>query len=379
MSDDFLRVTHVVLSMECGGLESVVLGLVRESRRLGQRVAVACLERTGTLAAQADALGARVVCIDKRPGLRLGSIGRLESLLRELGPDVVHSHHIGALFYSGPAARRARVPLVVHTEHGQYYGARRRTRWLGRLAGWHAARFWCVSPTIAAEAEAYRIVPRRKIQVVPNGIDLDRFRARDDAGRVRQSVGIPPGAPTIGTIGRVCEIKRQDLLIRAFQQVRSRVEDAHLLIVGDGPWMGLLRGLVAGLNLADRVHFAGYQPHPERYLQAMDVFSLTSQSEGMPLTILEAWAACVPVVATRVGGVPELVEDGRTGVLVDFDDVSALAQALGDLLADTDLTRRLCEAGRDRVEPLSLKHMADAYQNHYLELLGRGRPARCGS
>src|SRR5262245_61913414 len=96
MSDDFLRVTHVVLSMDCGGLESVVLGLVRGSRRLGQRVAVACLERTGKLAAQADALGARVVCIYKRPGLRLGIIGRLESLLRELGPDVVHTHHIGA-------------------------------------------------------------------------------------------------------------------------------------------------------------------------------------------------------------------------------------------------------------------------------------------
>lgn len=379
MSDEALRVTHVVLSMDYGGLESVVLGLVRESRRLGQIASVACLERTGALGAQAEALGARVLCIHKPPGLRPETIGRLESSLRDLGPDVVHTHHIGALFYTGPAARRARVPLVVHTEHGRYLSARRRTRWIGRLAGRYAARFCCVSPTIAAEAEAFRIVPGRKIRVVPNGIDLERFRARDDAGPTRRSLGIPPGAPTIGTIGRLCEIKRQDLLIQAFRQVLAREADAHLVIVGDGPWMGRLRGVTAGLDLDDRVHFAGSQPDPERYLQAMDVFALSSESEGMPLTILEAWAAGVPVVATRVGGVPELVEDGRTGILLDFGDVGALARALGGLLGDRELTRRLRQAGRDRVESLSLGRMADAYHRHYLELRELGRPMRCGS
>ncbi len=379
MNAEALSVTHVVLSMDCGGLESIVLGLAREGRRLGQRVAVACLERTGAMASQVEALGARVICIHKRPGLRLATVGRLESLLRELVPDIVHTHHIGALFYTGPAARRAGVPSVVHTEHGRYLSERRRTRWLGRLAGRYASRFLCVSPTIAAEAEAYHIVPRRKIQVVPNGIDLDRFRDRNDSSRVRQSVGIPPDAPSIGTIGRLCEIKRQDLLIRAFRRVRARFANAHLVIVGDGPWMGLLRQLVVDLNLDDWVHFVGYQSQPERYLQAMDVFTLSSQSEGMPLTILEAWAAGVPVVATRVGGLPELVEHGRTGLLVEFGDEAALAGAMGDLLANPDLSLRLRAAGREGVELFSLARMADAYQHHYLELLGSGSLSRCGS
>src|SRR5262249_50813680 len=133
------------------------------------------------------------------------------------------------------------------------------------------------------------------------------------------------------------------------------------------------------LGLAERVHFAGYQPRPEPYLHAMDVFALSSQSEGMPLSVLEAWAADVPVVSTRVGGIPELVDDGRTGVLVDFDDEEAMAQALGDLLADPDLARGLRKAGRDRVEAFSLERMADEYQRHYLELLGRGALTPCAS
>jgi sugar transferase (PEP-CTERM/EpsH1 system associated) len=369
-----LKVAHVVLSMEIGGLESVVLDLVRESPRLGQGVAVACTERTGALAAQVEALGVRVSCVHKRPGVRLETIGRLVSVLREYRPDVVHTHQIGALFYAGPAARRAGVPVVVHTEHGKHYGECRRTRWIGWLAGRHAARFLCVSADIAAAAEAHRIVPRRKIHVVPNGIDTDRFRDGGNPGLLRQSLGIPPGAPLIGTVGRLCEVKRQDLLIRAFHRVRARVADAHLLLVGDGPLMGELSALAAGLGLADQVHFAGYQPRPEPYLHAMDVFALSSRSEGMPLAVLEAWAAGLPVVATRVGGLPDLIDDGGTGLLVSFGDEDALAGSLCDLIADPDFTRRLGEAGRNRVEShFSLRRMADEYQRHYVELLRRAR------
>jgi sugar transferase (PEP-CTERM/EpsH1 system associated) len=366
--------------MEIGGLESIVVDLVREGRRLGQDVAVVCLEGPGVLAQEVEAQGARLDSLHKPPGIRLEMFGRLRSLFRELRPDVVHTHQIGALFYAGPAARRAGVPVVVHTEHGKHYDRPSRTRWLGRLAGRRAARFFCVSADIAAAAEAHRIVPRRKLHVVPNGIDTDRFRDRGEGNGVRTSLGIPPGAPVVGTVGRLCEIKRQDLLIRAFQQVRARPAEAHLLFVGDGPWMGPLRELVAGLGLSERAHFAGYQPRPAPYLQAMDVFALTSRSEGMPLVVLEAWAAGVPVVATRVGGLPELVDDGRTGILVDFGDEAALAHALGGLIADPSRARRVGEAGRERVESrYSLRRMAGEYQRHYDELLGRGVPTSCAS
>jgi glycosyltransferase involved in cell wall biosynthesis len=184
-------------------------------------------------------------------------------------------------------------------------------------------------------------------------------------------------------VGRLCEIKRQDLLLRAFGQVRALGAEAaqtHLLIVGDGPALGELRALTAALDLVPWVHFAGYQPAPERYYGAMDVFALTSRSEGMPLSVLEAWAAGLPVVATRVGGLPELVDDGRTGILVEFGDEAALAGALGGLIADRARARWLGAAGREQVEArFSLERMAEAYQRHYLELLGREVLTACGS
>jgi sugar transferase (PEP-CTERM/EpsH1 system associated) len=376
-----LQVTHVVLSMDCGGLESIVLDLVRQSRRLGQSAAVICLERTGALAEQVAALGIPLACVHKPPGIRLEMFGRLRSLFRELRPDVVHTHQVAALFYAGPAARRAGVPVVVHTEHGKHYGQRRRTRWLGRLAARSASRFFCVSADIAEEVQSHRIARVGTVAVVPNGIDTNRFHARDDAAAVRQSLGIPAEAPVIGTVGRLCEIKRQDLLLRAFGRVRALgAEASHLLIVGDGPALGELRALTAALDLVPWVHFAGYQAAPERYYGAMDVFALTSQSEGMPLSVLEAWAAGLPVVATRVGGLPELVDEGRTGILVDFGDEAALAGALGGLIAEGVRARRLGAAGRDQVEArFSLERMAEAYQRHYRELLGREVLTACGS
>jgi glycosyltransferase involved in cell wall biosynthesis len=372
-----LKVTHLVLSLDVGGLEHVVLDLAREGRRLGQRVEVLCLERPGTLAARAGEMGVPVYCVHKRPGLRLGCTGRVKALLRERRPDVVHTHQIGALFYGGPAARRAGVPVVVHTEHGKHY-ARRRTCWLGWLAGRHAARFVCVSRDIADDVLAHRIVPRRKVVVVPNGIDTDRFRAARDDGTLRRELGIPAEAPVIGTVGRLTEVKRQDLLLRAFARVRQQLPAAHLLLVGDGPLRAGLHRLAGELGLEGRVHFAGYQAEPERYLALLSAFALTSRSEGMPLAVLEAWAAGVPVVASRVGGLAELIEDGHTGLLFDRDDEAALAGALLQVLGQGRLAGELREAGRQKVEDaFSRRRMADTYQGHYLQVLSRAG-AVCG-
>ncbi len=367
-----LRVAHVVLSMDCGGLERVVLDLVRESTAQHEEVSILCLERAGTLAAQAAAAGVAVTCLDKQPGLRPGLVRQIEAVLRKQRPDVVHTHQIGALLYAGPASRRAGIPLVVHTEHGKHYGGRWKLRLLARIAGRHASRVFCVSEDIAAEVKSMRIVPGPKIRVVPNGIDVIPFGNRDDAGaEVRDALGIPRDAPTIGTVGRLTEIKRQADLIRAFGAVRARCPRAHLLIVGDGPLRAELHGLAVDLGLENCVHFAGYQNQTAAYLKAMDIFTLTSRSEGMPLVVLEAWAAGVPVVATRVGGIPELVRDGSNGLMIDSGDEVALSEALERLIAMPSLARRLADAGQRLVEEsYTLRRMAGDYRRNYLEILG---------
>lgn len=368
-TQDGLRVVHVVLALEPGGLERIVIDLVREGQSFGQSASVVCLERPGLLAPEVEGLGAPLFCAEKRPGLRPEVIGRLRTLFRIVQPHVVHTHQVGALCYAGPAARRAGVPVVVHTEHGKNYAARRRTRLLGRLAGRYAQRFYCVSGDIAEEVTSFGIVPCDKVVVVPNGIDAARFEEQGAADEVRRELKIPASAPVVGAVGRLNEIKRYDLLIRAFAQLKTCRGDAHLVFVGDGSCRRQLQELSAELLPADCVHFVGFQPSPERFLHAMDVMALTSRSEGMPLAVLEAWAARVPVVASRVGGVPELIVDEQTGLLVEFGDIAALASAIARLLAEAALAAHVRDTAHARiVARYSLEQMAANYQRQYEEL-----------
>lgn len=377
---DSLKVTHVVLSLECGGLERIVLDLARSGKALGQQVAVICLERRGALAVEVEATGATVLCLNKPPGRSLETVDRVRSALRQLRPDVVHTHQIGALYYTGPAAKAEAIPLVVHTEHTNQVARYRaftkklRARLLWWLAGRRSARFFCVSPDIAAAVHSYGFLPKHKLHVVPNGINTTQFRRHDhDRTPVLEEMGIPPNASVIGTVGRLNEIKCQDLLIRSFFRVHRDIPDAHLLLVGDGPMWAELQALTEALGLTDCIHFAGYQAEPERFLKAMDVFVLTSRTEGLPLAILEAWAAGLPVIATRVGGIPRLIDDGQTGILIDSGDVAGLTSALHEVLTNSEEAHRIGEAGRQRAETdFDTRRMAGDYQRHYLQLLASG-------
>lgn len=369
---DAPKVIHVLLWLDPGGLERVVLSLVQEGMQLSQRVSVVCLERPGELAGEVERAGARVYSVDKRPGLRLGTVGRLRKLFEQIRPDVVHTHQIGALFYAGPAARRAGVPVVVHTEHGKHYeNAPLRRRLMARWAARSAERFFCVSADIAASVRARRIAPASKIEVVANGIDTARYAQSSDACALREALGIPPDAPVVGTVGRLAEVKRQDVLLRAFARLRGA---CHLVLVGDGPMRPELERLAAELGIGNRVHFAGYQPAPERFFHVMNVFALTSRSEGMPLAVLEAWAAGVPVVASRVGGLPELIEEGVNGVMFEAGDDATLAVHLEQLLRDLEQARVLGAAGQHTVRSrFDVSVMAQRYQQSYLHLLNRDR------
>jgi glycosyltransferase involved in cell wall biosynthesis len=375
---DSVHVTHAVLTLQVGGLERIVVDLAREGQRLGQRVSVLCVERPGPLAAQVEALGARVFCTSKPPGLRFNAGSTIKRALQELRQDVLHTHQVGALFYAGPAARAAGVPLIVHTEHtnpirkarAKFY-RRQRMAWLWWWAAKYARRFFCVSEDIADELAARRIVPRSKLAVILNGVNTEPFRAPFDKNALRQAAGIPAGVPVIGTLGRLNEVKRQDLLLRAFARLRAEHATARLLLVGDGPARDSLDQLSLDLGIADAVHFAGYQSQPERFLPMMDVFALTSRLEGLPLAILEAWAARLPVIASAVGGVPDLVKHGQTGMLFESGDENTLVEQLQEILGHSARAHALGEAGqREVLAQYSLQRMAGDYARHYRELLG---------
>jgi glycosyltransferase involved in cell wall biosynthesis len=227
---------------------------------------------------------------------------------------------------------------------------------------------FAVSADIRRELRDCGIVSPAKVMHVPNGVDAARFALDDDPAQMRSEYGLPARGPVIGTVGRLTALKRQDVLLNGFARLDHPT--ARLLIVGDGPAREELVNLAARLGITDRVVFAGYRERPERALAAMDVFALTSDSEGMPLAILEAWAAGKPVLATRVGGVPELVADGRTGVLFPAGDDAALAYRLNRLLADVPAAAAMGAAGRALVrERYDTRAMAATYLGHYRDLL----------
>jgi len=370
-----MHVVHAVLSLNVGGLERIVLDLIRETRRRGGRVSVVCFEHSGSLASEAGSLGATVVQLGLPPGRGRRVEASTVHALAELNPDVIHTHQSKALWQVGPAARAAGIPLI-HTEHNDKVGKavgwwrKVRTRVLTRLAAQYASKFCCVSADVARSVGRWGTVPASKIETVLNGIDVDRYADASSRAEVRASLGIPQDARVVGTVGRLNEVKRQDLLLRAVAALGPGYEDVRVLLVGDGPERANLERLAADSGLGERTVFAGYQSSPERFLPAMDVFALTSRMEGLPLALLEAWAAGLPVVATTVGGVPEVVADGETGLLVPSGDEAAVTAALRRLLSDRGAADRLAAAGRTAVrERFSLERMASEYEARYRALM----------
>lgn len=371
-----LHVVHSCLSLEIGGLERVVADLVRLGIERGNRVAVVCLEREGMLAAEVRNAGGEVFCLHKPPGLQKPTYAAASRVLEDLKADVLHTHQIGPLWYLGPAARQLRVPAVVHTEHTDNV---RMTRTLLRKVKmrvlWHRAAkfasfFCCVSNDIAKSATRWGTVPRAKARVVLNGIDTERYSKRDGRSAVRRQFNIPDDAYVLGTVGRLNEVKRQDLLLRATAELLPQRENLHLLLVGDGPARAELEQLAGELGIRGRVTFAGFQSSPEKFLAAMDTFALTSRLEGLPLAMLEAWATKLPVVASAVGGIPSVVVDGQNGVLFPSGDLAQLTTALYRVQADPALASKLAEAGQATVQrDYSLARMSMEYENIYHELL----------
>lgn len=372
-----VHVVYSVLSLDTGGLERLVLELAFELRRRGDRVSVVCVERRGQLAEQVEKLGAEVFCLDKPPGRSKAAVDRAEQLLRRLSPDVVHTHQIGALWYLGQAAKRRGRIAVVHTEHtdharhvkGLWGKIRNRIilKTYGRLAG----KFCCVSEDVSRSVRRWGTLPARKVTVVTNGIDTEKYVGRENRARIRADHRFGADDFVFGTVGRLAEVKRQDLLLRGMAKARADVPNAKLLIVGDGAERAALTRLARELGIGDAVVFAGYQAEPQAFLQAMDAFVLTSRHEALPLALLEAMAAGLPVISSAVGGIPDLVTNRKSGFLFESLNEGALVEALRRVTRERELSAAIAAEGRRLVrERYSLGRMVDEYQAIYRELIG---------
>ena len=362
-------VVHVVNSLAVGGLENGVVNLVNATSTRFRHIIV-CMTADGPLHARLRP-ETEVIVLGKRPGQDPWTLLRLVRLLRRLRPLIVHSRNWPAID-AIPAARVARVPLVLHGEHGREVadpeGRNPRRRRIRRALAPLVHHFVTVSEDLRRWLIEDVRVPAAKVTAIHNGVDLSRFGR---AGRLesRLRLDLPAEAPIVGTVGRLDPVKDQAGLIRAFASVRSAHPEALLVVVGDGPCRAELADVAATSGQRDHVRLLGNRDDIPAVMSALDVFVLPSIAEGISNTILEAMASGLPVVATQVGGNPELVENGVGGALVPPLAPSALAAAIAGYVADPELRRRHGQASRQRAtEHFSLERMAESYANLYTGL-----------
>jgi glycosyltransferase involved in cell wall biosynthesis len=311
----------------------------------------------------------------------LRALVRLYRLMRQERPHVVHTHTAKAGFVGRLAARLARVPVVVHTFHGHvlhgYYGPRK-TQLLRRMERGLACLTDCiitVSEQVKRDLVTYGVATADRIQVISLGLELDPFLdCGPNRGTFRHELQLNGGERLVGIVGRIFPIKNHHLFLEAAALVAREDPAARFVIVGDGTLRPALERQAQETGIADRVIFTGWRRDLPGIYADLDVLAVTSNNEGTPVSAIEAMAAGCPVVATHVGGLPDLIREGETGYLVPPGDAPAVATALLRVLHQPEMARCMGETARKAAqERFSAQRLITDMEQLYLELLGRKR------
>jgi glycosyltransferase involved in cell wall biosynthesis len=361
-----MRIVQLVETLETGGMERIALDLARAQKSAGHDPIFYCMFEAGALGDEVRAAGISVVEFRKKPGFSVKFLSALARQLRRDGPQILHTHNPGVHHYGAIAAWIAGVPVVVNTRHGPATS-------FGRA--YQERYFRAVMPLtdgvvfVCEDSQRYlvsrRRLSRKKSFVIPNGIDLQRFVAKPASpGSARPRI-------RFGTVGRMVPVKAHMTLIEAFSQIAQKLPHAELRIVGGGPLEPALREQVREKGLETRVHVEGVNRHVPDVLRSLDVFVLSSVSEGLPVVILEAMAAGLPIVSTRIGGVPEVAPEGAVSLLCTPDRPDELAAAMYHAATDLDLFRMGRAAREIALSKFGLAQMWRQYESLYLDSLSK--------
>lgn len=365
-------IVHVVYRLDVGGLENGLVNLINHLPADEFAHAIVCLtDYSPAFRRRLRRDDVKVFALQKREGKDLSAYWRFWRLMRRLGPDIVHTRNLGTMDLL-PVAALAGVPVRIHGEHGwdvhDMDGRRLKYRWMRRGVSPFAARFIALSTHLRDWLVEMVGLPERKVVQIYNGVDTTHFRPA--ACKVREGASV-----LVGTVGRMEFVKDPVNLANAFglllsgrPELRGRL---RLVMVGGGTLLAEVRSRLEAAGLTDSVELTGPVADVREQLRRLDLFVLPSRNEGISNTILEAMACGLPVVATRVGGNPELVVENGTGLLVPPGDATALARAIGQYMDSPALRSEHGRAGRCRVErSFSLEAMVSAYRDVYREMLG---------
>lgn len=369
-----MRILLLSTSMGMGGADQQLLSAAIGLRDRGHEVRIVSLTPLGEMGARARAAGLATESLEMQRGIAdPRGLTRLVRLVRAWRPAVLHSHMLHANLMARAVRLFAPVPAVVSTIHNIYEGGRL------RMLGYRLTNGLVDHVTIISQAAADRfvregIVPASLLEVVPNGVDTDRYRSVPPGARerLRQSLGLGAEFAWLA-VGRFEAAKDYPNMLRAFARVREEQPGAVLLLVGRGSLQAETEALAATLGLEGRVRFVGTREDVPEFMTVADGYVMSSAWEGMPMVLLEAAAAGLPIVATRVGGNQEVIRDGATGFLVPPGDDGVLGAAMLRLMALPETERRAMGArGRDHVrQHYGLGRVVDRYEAVYREVLRR--------
>lgn len=353
-----MKIFQIIPSLDLGGAETMCTGLSQLLKRQGQEVTVVSMYRMETpLTARLREAGIPIVFLDKKPGLDVGCIFRLRKLFRAEKPDAVHVH-LFLMKYVVPAALGLGIP-VIHTVHSVASYDAEGDKAVNRFFYKHGLAVpVAISREIAKTVEDFYALPAECIRVVCNGIDLNKCIPKQD-----YTLHNPP---KLIHVGRFFEPKNHEAMVRAVKLLRERGTEVQLYFYGDGEHRAAVEALVRELDVEENIRFCGAVENVFPVLCDADLFLLPSKFEGMPMSLIEAMGTGLPVIASRVGGIPDMVTDGRNGLLI-APEAKALADAIARLLEQDTLRERLGRNAKEEAVRFSGEQMARKYLRLYQE------------
>ena len=361
-----LNLMQIVYSLEVGGLENLVLNLVQKLNKTKYDISVCSLSPKGKLEEKFNKIGVPVYHIEKRRGRDYSLCFRLANLFMKKRIDIIHSHNPAPWLYSCPAAKISGVKAIVHTEHSHLEISQKRLMKTELILSKFTNKIISDAQSVTEFLIEKQGISSNKIETISNGIDIERFETIADKNEIKTKLGMNSESLVLGCIARLEAVKDHASLLEAFAIVARKFPKVVLVLVGDGSQKEKLKEKALELGVKEKVFFLGTRNDAEKIIQIFDLFVLSSLSEGLSLALLEAMAAKKPIVATKVGGNPEIVIDGETGFLVSAQDHYGLAEKISNLLNNPALMLAMGQKGYRRVESnFNIKKMVQDYERVY--------------
>lgn len=355
-----IKIIHIIGQLAFGGAEKLVLDLCRKIDREKFSVAVISIGQPGKLISEFDKAGVKVFSVEKKFKGDWRVLNKIKNILREENPQVVHTHLFGGDYWGGRAALVCHVPVIVSTKHDIMNEGLLKNFLVNRIRR-RFSRIIAISQASENRLVKKDKIKKEKVSVIYNGIDMGKFWVEDPKIFEKNEI-------VFGSIGRLVPIKGHSRLIRAVQFLKR--ENWHLEILGDGPERGRLQGLIEQLDLQDKISLPGQIVDVREYLADFDVFVLPSLTEGLSLAVIEAAAAGKFIIASNVGGVPEIISDGQTGLLYNSNDIGELAEKIIWVFDHQDEARAMARRlHQEVVQKFDINQIIKHYENLYLTLL----------